>query len=67
MVYPFSSPSIRCLPTAPFVSPVPVCVYTVPPCQAGDPSLIKDPKSLADVWLFKLLREAPTKAYVLIK
>jgi hypothetical protein len=36
-------------------------------CQASDPSLIKDPKSLQDVWLFKLPREAPTKAYMLIK
>lgn len=35
--------------------------------QAPDPSLIKDPKSLQDVWLFKLPREAPTKAYMLLK
>jgi hypothetical protein len=35
--------------------------------QASDPSLIKDPKSLQDVWLFKLPRETPTKAYMLIK
>lgn len=35
--------------------------------QVADPSLIKDPKSLQDVWLFKLPREAPSKAFVLIK
>lgn len=35
--------------------------------QAADPSVIKEPRSLNDVWLFKLHREAPTKAYLLLK
>lgn len=40
---------------------------TPPPPKASDVSLVKEPRSLQDFWLFKLHREAPSKAYVLIK
>lgn len=41
--------------------------HTPSSCQAPDPSLIKEPKSLQDVRLYKLHREAPHKAFLLLK